>query len=754
GDDAPSAGTPSPGHEAALAAAPVPEHEQLTMALGPEQEEPLAQAPVNGQDAQLATAPLQEQEPPWAVAPLTGPDAPPATAAPSDTAAPVPEQLGFRWEPEEAPAPELAAPVVPARPASAVRRWPGLLPAGVGLPLLAITVGATVFFAVGQHWLQAMLILLLGGLLTTHLSGVRAPGQLFGAVLLVVGFGIALGVEYVYLADHLAGGDYYRMNTVFKFYEQVWLLVACGAAIALYTLLGPRGQATRARSPMPVTPPPDAVAASGLPDAPAAIADLATTPLVPDANDTKPLPAVLDAGPEGAPDMTDRPRRRLVVGTPETVTPAVLVPVPARRAGVAVVPARPRAWLSLPRLIWLVPLALLLAGSLIFIVAGTQGRVADRMPGDRPPFGTLDGMAWMDKTIFTLSFDGGATQGPVNFRFEKQALDWLNSHIKGTPVIAAAPREYYREGGMIVGTYTGLPMVVGGLHQDEQRYPDQVGERRDDMNTFFRNPDIAKALLIIQKYDIEYIYLGQIENIGYQKDAGGLAKFQDMAGKYLDVAYQNDLVTIYHVRRPQVAADLGTAPGSAPAAQPTPRPKPTPPALGNDPVLNGLLATIKADPNNLDAHRALADYYRTHNAVQQAIDEYTKVTQLAPQDVAAHHILGDLYMQNQEPDKALAAWEDAVKQAADADKPAAYNKVGLAYMDRQRYDDAITAFKAAVAADPGFAESWFHLGEVYQLNQDSDHARDAFQQCINNAHPDESGKHWAAEAQKRLDSLK
>ncbi|MGI8589284.1 MAG: DUF2298 domain-containing protein [Chloroflexia bacterium] len=573
-------------------------------------------------------------------------------------------------EPDEATAPtETVPPASVLLPVPAERSRRGLLPTGFGLPMmaLALLVAFVLYLqplaanSPPHNLLDGLLALLIGGLITTLLCGVKSPGTVFGGIMLVAGFVIMLGVEYIYLADHMGDGDYYRMNTVFKFYEQAWVLVACGAAVALYALLGPRGS-----------------------------------------------------------------RRR-----------------PARRS-----------WFSPWRALWLVPFALLVVGSLIFTVSGTQSRVADRFPTEesRPPVGTLNGMDWMDKAILNLSLDNGNITGTLPFRFEREALDWMNTHIKGTPVIAEAPLGYYRESGMMVGTYTGLPIVVGGLHQEEQRYDWQVGERRGDMTNFYRTEDISTTLLLINKYDIAYIYLGQLEQVYYQKTPAGLAKFKQMENKYLDIAYQNDVVTIYHVRPTEVAQNIGSAPGS-PGTPSAPHPKPTPPPLVEDQQLRTLLATVKADPNNVDAHRALGEYYHQHQALDLAIKEFITVTQLAPKDVPAYHQLGDIYMENADPDKALAAWEQAVQQAGDADKPAAYNKVGIAYKDRGRYEDAITAFKNAVAASPHFAEAWFHLGEVYETTQDLDHARDAFQNCIKNAPQDESGKGWAADAQKQLDSL-
>ena len=63
-------------------------------------------------------------------------------------------------------------------------------------------------------------------------------GSLFVAILTATGFAILAGTQVVLLKDHLAGGDYYRMNTVFKFFNQVWVLWGMAAAVAVPRMLG------------------------------------------------------------------------------------------------------------------------------------------------------------------------------------------------------------------------------------------------------------------------------------------------------------------------------------------------------------------------------------------------------------------------------------------------------------------------------------------------------------------------------------
>ncbi len=58
-------------------------------------------------------------------------------------------------------------------------------------------------------------------------------GAVCVALLAATGLAVLAGTQVVYLKDHLQGGDAYRMNTLFKFYNQAWVLWAVAAAIAL-----------------------------------------------------------------------------------------------------------------------------------------------------------------------------------------------------------------------------------------------------------------------------------------------------------------------------------------------------------------------------------------------------------------------------------------------------------------------------------------------------------------------------------------
>ena len=58
-------------------------------------------------------------------------------------------------------------------------------------------------------------------------------GALCANLLAATGLAILAGTQVIFLKDFLQGGDAYRMNTLFKFFNQVWVLWGVAAAIAL-----------------------------------------------------------------------------------------------------------------------------------------------------------------------------------------------------------------------------------------------------------------------------------------------------------------------------------------------------------------------------------------------------------------------------------------------------------------------------------------------------------------------------------------
>lgn len=132
---------------------------------------------------------------------------------------------------------------LPARNSMA-ERWVERLPVLLGAAL------AFSAFATGRTVLSIALAALTLSAIGWLFAGSAAAR--FACLLSAAAWGVVAGVELVVVADDLIGTTAYRMNTVFKFYNQVWiLLVLCaGTGIAAATVrLGSRRRSRTANAP-------------------------------------------------------------------------------------------------------------------------------------------------------------------------------------------------------------------------------------------------------------------------------------------------------------------------------------------------------------------------------------------------------------------------------------------------------------------------------------------------------------------------
>jgi YYY domain-containing protein len=306
-----------------------------------------------------------------------------------------------------------------------------------------------------QSWIQAGLVVLIGAIIMLLLMGVTIawlvlPLMVWAAILVVrpniseakrtvlfltgVGLTVTLVVEVITLK-----GDMGRMNMVFKFYMQVWVMFAVCAAAALGWLL----------------------------------ADLPY-------------------------------------------------------------------WRYRSRWIWETVFAVLVGGVLLFPLLGGLDKIQDRMAANAPH--TLDGMAYMEYAVYN-------DQG-INYDLNQdyKAIQWMQDHVKGSPVIVEQNVTEYRWGNRFT-VYTGLPGVVGwNWHQRQQRasLPEEwVTGRVIEVNNFYATTDIQEAVDFLNKYNVSYIIVGQEEEAVTPAD--GLKKFTEYNGKYWNQVYQDRNTTIYEV---------------------------------------------------------------------------------------------------------------------------------------------------------------------------------------------------------------
>jgi len=123
---------------------------------------------------------------------------------------------------------------------------------------------------------------------------------------------------------------------------------------------------------------------------------------------------------------------------------------------------------------------------------------------------------------------------------EYAAIMWLRENITGTPVITEAVGGQYSGYGR-VSANTGLPTILGWAGHEYQWRGDtpEPAAREPAINTIYSQTNLDNVSDLLNRYDVQYIYVGGLERDTY--GTAGLDKFAEQ----LEVAYSNNSVTIY-----------------------------------------------------------------------------------------------------------------------------------------------------------------------------------------------------------------
>jgi YYY domain-containing protein len=252
---------------------------------------------------------------------------------------------------------------------------------------------------------------------------VQGPPLVFTLILIFVGLALTFSVEFVYLKDIFNS----RMNTVFKFYYQAWVLMGTASAYGVYWLLSSNqvGRGTGSR---------------------------------------------------------------------------------------------------VARGFWGVGFVVLLALSLVYPALAPYSKA-----------GGFAGQPTLDGTAHLARYR----------KADYDAIQWLRANVGGAPTIAEAPGPQYSEYAR-VSTHTGLPTLLGwGGHELQWRGNyDEPGRREPDIEALYRGSDWRQARTLVEKYDVGYVYVGQLERDKYQLSPPMTRKFE----QFMDLVYEKDGVRIYRRR--------------------------------------------------------------------------------------------------------------------------------------------------------------------------------------------------------------
>lgn len=374
-------------------------------------------------------------------------------------------------------------------------RLPGWL-----LPAYVLIMWISVAWALGADRQAFALFFGFGAVAGAIWLMARPANERFVATLIAAAMLVGAGVELVFLVDGLAGTDAYRMNTLFKFYNAVWIMLALASA-ALVGLMVRLASA-------------DGTATSW------------TVRLV-QSGPASPLSGFAQAA-TGERDRSSSYRDADVASH-----------ISSARASF------PRQWAQTGLYVTIVAIF----ASLMYPLAATGVRLDQQF--DQPGRSwTLNALDWMGYgQIPTLN---GAV---LSYDQDREIIDWFNSEVPGSPVIAEANYSTYRCGGTRIAIHTGLPVVLGwGWHESQQRGWADIAQRDADLRTLYRSTNAEEKRAILERYRVDYLVVGDLErNYPEERDcettdnAAGVAAFEPLVGNGLEVAFRSGDSVVYRI---------------------------------------------------------------------------------------------------------------------------------------------------------------------------------------------------------------
>ena len=174
--------------------------------------------------------------------------------------------------------------------------------------------------------------------------------------------------------------------------------------------------------------------------------------------------------------------------------------------------------------IWAALFIVLLTGAAYYplAAAATKGN----LPHDRA---TLDGLAHLNR---------------FNEVAEYRAIDFIRRDAgRDSAVLEAVGNDYTSFGR--VSSSTGVPTVLGWAgHEVQWRGSHLPMEgRQEDVATIYQTPDVEEAKNLLEKYRVDYVYVGRRERAKYGEE--GLAKFSE----YMEKVFEADGVVVWRMKR-------------------------------------------------------------------------------------------------------------------------------------------------------------------------------------------------------------
>ena len=140
-----------------------------------------------------------------------------------------------------------------------------------------------------------------------------------------------------------------------------------------------------------------------------------------------------------------------------------------------------------------------------------------------------------------------------------------------------------------------------------------------------------------------------------------------------------------------------------------------------DEALARLSSAAEIDPESTEVQRLLGRTYHTQGKTDEAVSAYRRAIELNELDAWSMNNLGLVFLETQRADEALPLLTKATELRPEV--PVFQNNLGMALEHTGRFKAAATAYKAALAADPGYDKAKRNLARVEAVQGDSEETK-------------------------------